>query len=96
MQPAPAYASLSSQQISHALLRDFLRHANPEQASQAPPRAYYAGVEQELAELRRQAKRSPDAAAAPAVPHGYRRTAGRGPARAAGGRPQHAELEGLG
>lgn len=70
-EPSAAYGSLSSGQISRALLRDFLQ-ADPAQTSHAPPRAYYAGVEQELAELRRQTGRSPDAEAAPVVPRAYR------------------------
>ncbi|HMA07963.1 MAG TPA: DUF1631 family protein, partial [Ramlibacter sp.] len=69
--PAPAYGSLSSGQISRALLRDFLFHGDPAQTSQAPSRAYYAEVEQELAQLRRHAGHGPAAQAAPVVPSGY-------------------------
>ena len=71
--PSAVYGSLSSRQISRALLRDFLFHGDPAQTSQAPSKAYYAGVQQELAELRRQAGRGPDAEAAPVVPRGYRK-----------------------
>jgi hypothetical protein len=71
-EPSGGYGSLSSRQISRALLRDFLYHTDIEQASQAPTRDYYAGVEQELAELRRQAGHSRDAAVAATVPRDYR------------------------
>jgi len=47
-------ASLSSRELSQALLRDFLVHGLGPEASEAPPQSYYAAVEQELAELRAQ------------------------------------------
>ncbi len=49
--PPDAYASLSSRQISHALLRDFLIHGAGPQSLQALPQSYYAEVQQELAAL---------------------------------------------
>ena len=69
-----AYQSLSSRQISRALLKDFLFHGGGAQAAQALPPAYYAEVEGELAELRgrmRHGKSAPPAA----VPAGYREMA---------------------
>jgi hypothetical protein len=71
-QPSSAYGRLSSQQISHALLRDFLFRGGDAQASQAPSAAYYAGVERELAQLRGRTRRSRNSGPPAAMPTGYR------------------------
>jgi hypothetical protein len=65
-----SYASLSTQEISHALLRDFLFNGR-EQASQALPDSYYAEVDRELGAL---ANREADQeVSGPAqLPAGYR------------------------
>lgn len=68
-QDSSAWGNWSSQRISHALLRDFVRHADSAQTSQAPPQAYYAGVRQELDDLQRQANSSGEGVA---IPRGYR------------------------
>jgi hypothetical protein len=47
-------SSLSSGELSQALLRDFLVHGLGPEASETPPQSYYAAVEQELAELKAQ------------------------------------------
>jgi hypothetical protein len=69
-QPLPAaYGNLSSRQISHALLSDFLRHGVGADAAQALPVSYYAEVDRELAGLKAQADgpREPP----PRLPEGY-------------------------
>jgi hypothetical protein len=63
----PAYGNLSSRQISHALLSDFLRHGVGEDAAQALPHSYYAEVERELASLKAEGRQE----AAPRLPEGY-------------------------
>jgi len=71
-QPSSTYGSLSSQQISHALLRDFLFHGGAAPASEAPSAEYYAGVERELAWLRGRTRRSRNSGPPAAMPTGYR------------------------
>jgi hypothetical protein len=69
--PLPAaYSSLSSRQISYALLSDFLRHGVGDDAKQALPGSYYAEVERELAGLKAQAAGRHDATP-PSLPEGY-------------------------
>lgn len=69
---ALAPATLSSRQISHALLRDFLANGGGEQASQALPPSYYVEVERELVRLKAESQGERDIAPAPAVPESYR------------------------
>ncbi len=71
-QPSSPYGSLSSQQISHALLRDFLFHGGHVQASQTPSAAYYAGVERELAQLQGRTRHNLDSGPRAVMPTGYR------------------------
>jgi len=66
------YAALSSRQISHALLRDFLRDGGGEQASQVLPPSYYVEVERELVRLKAEAQGQRDIVPAPAISAGYR------------------------
>jgi hypothetical protein len=69
-QPLPAaYGNLSSRQISHALLSDFLRHGLGADAAQALPVSYYAEVDRELASLKAQADDPHEAP--PHLPEGY-------------------------
>jgi hypothetical protein len=69
-QQSHAAGNWSGQAISHALLRDFLRHADDGQSLRAPSQAYYDEVRQELAELSRQ---GPGAiGSVVAIPDGYR------------------------
>jgi hypothetical protein len=75
LQPLPlplpaAYSSLSSRQISYALLSDFVRHGVGDDAAKALPASYYAEVERELASLKAQAQRQ-DGLAPPRLPEGY-------------------------
>ena len=71
-QPSSPYGSLSSQQISHALLRDFLFRGGHVQASQTPSAAYYAGVERELAQLQGRTRHNLDSGPRAVMPTGYR------------------------
>jgi hypothetical protein len=66
------YASLSSRQISHTLLREFLSTGGGEQASQALPLSYYAEIDRELASLERQASGMGDIEPHAQLPEGYR------------------------
>ncbi|MGZ5193985.1 MAG: DUF1631 family protein [Ramlibacter sp.] len=69
--PLPAaYGNLSSRQISHALLSDFLRHGVGDDAARALPISYYAEVDRELASLKAQAEELQDVAP-PQLPQGY-------------------------
>jgi hypothetical protein len=68
-----AYGNLSSRQISHALLCDFLRHGVGEHA-QALPGSYYAEVDREIANLKAQAEGQQDIAP-PRLPEGYQELA---------------------
>jgi hypothetical protein len=69
--PLPAaYGNLSSRQISHALLSDFLRHGVGDDAARALPVSYYAEVDRELASLKAQAEGLQDVAP-PRLPEGY-------------------------
>jgi hypothetical protein len=70
-EPQASYygSSLSGRELSQALLRDFLVHGLGPEASEAPPKSYYAAVEQELAELR--AQHAGEEVAAP-LPANYR------------------------
>jgi len=69
---ALAPATLSSRQISHALLRDFLANGGGEQASQALPPSYYVEVERELVRLKAESQGDRDIAPPPAIPESYR------------------------
>jgi hypothetical protein len=69
---ASQYASPSSRQISHALLREFLTTGGGAQAEQALPVSYYAEIDCELASLERQGQGQGDAAPPPELPDGYR------------------------
>src|SRR6185369_4502828 len=66
------YASLSGQQISHTLLRDFLVNGGGEQASQTPPDSYYAAVERELSALANRSEVDLDLSRPDQLPAGYR------------------------
>src|SRR6185369_9675991 len=63
------YASLSGQQISHALLRDFLVNGGGEQAL---PDSYYAEVERELGALANRSEADAEASRPAELPAGYR------------------------
>jgi hypothetical protein len=68
----PAPATLSSRQISHALLRDFLANGAREQASQSLPPSYSVDVERELVRLKAQSQGDRNIAPAPEIPQSYR------------------------
>jgi hypothetical protein len=67
-----SFASLSSRQISHALLRDFVAHGAGEHATQVLPPSYYAEVDRELERLQAEAQGERDVAPEPPVPESYR------------------------
>ncbi|HSH89793.1 MAG TPA: DUF1631 family protein, partial [Ramlibacter sp.] len=66
------YAELSSRQISHALLRDFLHNGGGAQATQMPPPSYYAEVEREIAQLKAESRAGTGHAPEAPMPASYR------------------------
>jgi hypothetical protein len=62
----------SGQPIGHNSLRDFLRDGGSAQGSRAPPQAYYAGVREELADLRRRSGSAGSSGEPVTIPSGYR------------------------
>jgi hypothetical protein len=70
-----AFASLSSRQISHALLRDFMAHGAGAHATQVLPPSYYAEVDRELQRLQAEAQGQRDVAPEPPLPASYRELA---------------------
>ena len=63
---------MSSRQITHALLRDFLRTGGGDQAAQPLPASYYAEVDRELARLKTEAEGGRDVAPQAPVTQQYR------------------------
>ncbi|MEO5669332.1 MAG: DUF1631 family protein [Ramlibacter sp.] len=72
---AAAYGNLSSKQISHTVLRDFLFHGGDDHAAQALPPAFYEEVEGELAALEVELANERIAPALARIPAGYREMA---------------------
>jgi hypothetical protein len=66
------FASLSSRQISHALLRDFVANGAGVHATQVLPPSYYAEVDRELQRLQAEAQGQRDVAPEPPLPASYR------------------------
>ncbi len=66
------FASLSSRQISHALLRDFVSQGAGAHATQILPPSYYAEVNRELEQLQAEAQGERDLSPEPPVPAEYR------------------------
>jgi hypothetical protein len=68
----PAAGDGAGQPFGRALLRAFLRRGDGAQGSQPPPQAYYAGVREELADLRRRSGSTGSSGQPVTVPRGYR------------------------
>lgn len=66
------YGTLSPRQITHSLLRNFLRTGGGEQAVQPLPASYYAEVDRELARLKTEAEGGRDVAPQAPVTQQYR------------------------
>ena len=69
------FASLSSRQISHALLRDFLHNGPAAQEHQVLPASYYAEVEREIEQLKAEAREPREVMVEAPMPAYYRELA---------------------